>query len=65
MNRLVQVLFLNYHHHKAHHRDPQIPWLHLPKHVDFTEDRPSFLRIWLRMWLGPRVWTGESGGTPP
>jgi fatty acid desaturase len=67
VNRLVQYLFLNYHHHKAHHRDPQIPWLHLPKHVDFTETRPSFLSIWLRMWLGPRVWKGErgeTGGTP-
>ena len=59
VNRLVQYLFLNYHHHKAHHRDPQIPWVHLPKHVDFTEKRPSFLSIWLRMWLGPRTWPGE------
>jgi len=59
VNRLVQYLFLNYHHHKAHHQDPQIPWVHLPKHVDFTERRPSFLSIWLRMWLGPRTWTGE------
>ncbi|MFL6291507.1 MAG: fatty acid desaturase family protein [Thermoanaerobaculia bacterium] len=59
VNRLVQFLFLNYHHHKAHHRDPQIPWVHLPKHVDFTERRPSFLSIWLRMWLGPRTWPGE------
>jgi len=59
VNRLIQYLFLNYHHHKAHHRDPQIPWVHLPKHVDFTERRPSFLSIWLRMWLGPRTWTGE------
>ncbi|MFL6201227.1 MAG: fatty acid desaturase family protein [Thermoanaerobaculia bacterium] len=59
VNRLVQYLFLNYHHHKAHHRDPQIPWVHLPKHVDFTERRPSFLSIWLRMWLGPRTWPGE------
>ncbi len=65
VNRLVQYLFLNYHHHKAHHRDPRIPWLHLPKHVDFSEPRPSFVSIWLRMWLGPRVWKGESGGTPP
>lgn len=61
VNRLVQYLFLNYHHHKAHHQDPRIPWLHLPKHVDFTQKRPSFLSIWLRMWRGPRVWTGERG----
>jgi fatty acid desaturase len=67
VNRLVQYLFLNYHHHKAHHRDPRIPWIHLPKHVDFSEERPAFLSIWLRMWRGPRVWPGERGqpgGTP-
>ncbi len=66
VNRVVQYLFLNYHHHKAHHQDPQIPWVHLPKHVDFTEKRPSFLSIWLRMWKGPRVWTGDGpgGGAP-
>jgi fatty acid desaturase len=61
VNRLVQALFLNYHHHKAHHRDPRIPWIHLPKHVDFSEERPAFLGIWLRMWRGPRPWTGEAG----
>jgi fatty acid desaturase len=67
VNRLVQYLFLNYHHHKAHHRDPRIPWIHLPRHVDFSERRPSFLAIWLRMWRGPRLWAGEGGergGTP-
>jgi fatty acid desaturase len=61
VNRLVQYLFLNYHHHKAHHRNPRIPWIHLPKHVDFSEERPAFLSVWLRMWRGPRVWPGESG----
>ena len=35
-------------------------WL-LPPH--FAEDRPSFLRIYLRMWRGPRPWT--DGETPP
>jgi fatty acid desaturase len=67
VSRPVQYLFLNYHHHKAHHRDPRIPWVHLPKHVDFAEKRPAFLSIWLRMWRGPRVWPEgreASGGTP-
>lgn len=68
VNRLVQYLFLNYHHHKAHHRNPRIPWIHLPKHVDFSEERPAFLSVWLRMWRGPRIWPEESGprgGTRP
>jgi len=66
VNRLVQYLFLNYHHHKAHHQNPQVPWLHLPKLVDDSEERPRFLKIWLRMWRGPRIWPGaQEPGSPP
>jgi len=54
VNKVVQYLFLNYHHHKAHHQHPEVPWLHLARHVDFNEPRPSFLKIWLSMWRGPR-----------
>ena len=54
VNKLVQWLFLNYHHHKAHHQHPEVSWLNLSEHVDFTEQRPSFLKIWLSMWRGPR-----------
>lgn len=54
VNKVVQWLFLNYHHHKAHHQHPDVPWVHLHRHVDYTEPRPSFLRIYLSMWRGPR-----------
>ncbi len=54
VNKVVQWLFLNYHHHKAHHQHPDVPWLHLHRHVDLHEHRPSFLRIYLSMWRGPR-----------
>jgi fatty acid desaturase len=54
VNKLVQWIFLNYHHHKAHHQHPEVSWLHLSEHVDFTEPRPSFFKIWLSMWRGPR-----------
>lgn len=63
VNRLVQYLFLNYHHHRAHHQRPDVPWLHLSKYVDLSEERPSFLRIYLQMWRGPRPWPGEEA--PP
>jgi fatty acid desaturase len=56
VNRIVRYLFLNYHHHRAHHQHPSVPWLHLPKYVDPAEERPSFLRIYLQMWRGPRPW---------
>lgn len=59
VSRVVQALFLNYHHHKAHHQHPSVPWLHLPRYVDASEERPSFLSIYLRMWLGPRPWPGD------
>jgi hypothetical protein len=54
VNRVVQWIFLNYHHHLAHHQHPEVPWIHLPKFVDFEAPRPSFLRTYLSLWLGPR-----------
>jgi fatty acid desaturase len=50
----VQALFLNYHLHLAHHRHPAIPWIHLPRYVDASRERPAFLAQYARMWLGPR-----------
>jgi fatty acid desaturase len=50
----VRWVFLNYHYHRAHHRHPQVPWLYLGRYVDEGVPRPSFLRIWLAMWRGPR-----------
>lgn len=54
VGRVVQYVFLNYHHHRAHHQHPDVPWLHLGKYVDFDAFRPSFLAIYLSMWKGPR-----------
>lgn len=53
VNPITRWLFLNYHHHLAHHQNPQIPWLHLGRFVDEAAERPSFLRIYLKMWRGP------------
>jgi fatty acid desaturase len=53
-NVISRSLFLNYHHHLAHHRHPNTPWLYLGRYVDPAEPQPSFLGIWLRMWRGPR-----------
>jgi fatty acid desaturase len=54
VNRMVQWLFLNYHHHLAHHQHPSVPWIHLPRYVNFNASRPSFLSVYLSMWRGPR-----------
>ena len=54
VNPLVRMLFLNYHHHLAHHQHPTVPWIHLPKLVDPSMPQPSFLGVWLSMWRGPK-----------
>lgn len=54
VSRVVQYIFLNYHHHRAHHQHPDVPWIHLGRFVDFSAPRPSFIAIYLRMWKGPR-----------
>lgn len=54
VNALTRILFLNYHHHLAHHRHPHVPWLHLGQYVDPNEEQPSFWTIYRQMWRGPR-----------
>jgi fatty acid desaturase len=54
VSALTRLLFLNYHHHLAHHRHPHVPWLHLGAYVDPTETQPSFWSVYLQMWRGPR-----------
>jgi fatty acid desaturase len=55
----VQALFLNYHLHLAHHRQPALPWVYLPHYVDPSRARPRFLAQYARMWLGPRPAPGR------
>jgi fatty acid desaturase len=54
VNPLTRLLFLNYHHHLAHHRHPHVPWIHLGDYVDAREPRPTFWSIYWRMWRGPQ-----------
>jgi fatty acid desaturase len=56
---IARLLFLNYHHHLAHHQHPKVPWIHLPNYVDFEAERPTFWGIYLRMWLGPKPFPPE------
>jgi fatty acid desaturase len=50
----MKNVFLNYHFHKVHHQHPQLPWTALPAYADANEVRPSFIKIYLEMWKGPR-----------
>ena len=53
INPIMRYIFLNYHHHRAHHMNPNVPWFDLAKYIDHGNYRPSFLEIYLRMWKGP------------
>lgn len=58
VNKIVRYLFLNYHHHLAHHQHAEVPWLYLPRYVDVFAPRPRFLTVYLSMWRGPRRFPG-------
>jgi fatty acid desaturase len=55
VNPVVRRLFLNYHHHLAHHQHPGVPWIHLGRFVDDSQPRPAFWRVYVSMWRGPRA----------
>ena len=50
----TRLLFLNYHHHLAHHQHPHVPWIELGRYVDDAAPRPTFWSIYRRMWRGPQ-----------
>lgn len=50
-------LYLNFNLHLAHHRHPQVPWIHLPQLVLTGELQISFFTNYLRLWCGPRLTT--------
>jgi fatty acid desaturase len=50
----TQAIFLNYNLHLAHHREPGVPWIHLPARVRPDDPNPSFWTIYFRLWLGAK-----------
>lgn len=60
---LVRGVFLNYHYHLVHHRDPSLCWTVLPQHAQPGDPSPSFWSIYRQMWAGPRpLPSGLDGG---
>lgn len=53
----LKCIYLNFNIHLAHHQNPQIPWVHLPKFIRSGKGRFSFFRNYLRLWKGPRLTT--------
>jgi len=54
VSNFTRLVFLNYHYHLVHHREPSIPWNLLPKHVREGDPHPTFWSMYLKMWRGPR-----------
>jgi fatty acid desaturase len=51
----LNVIYLNFNVHLAHHQNPQIPWVHLPKYITSREGRIPFFKNYLRLWRGPKL----------
>ncbi|WP_127718377.1 fatty acid desaturase [Halobacteriovorax sp. HLS] len=49
----VHMIWLNYHYHLNHHRDPNISWLYLPRLTRSSDANPSFWSIYFKLWKGP------------
>ncbi len=52
---ITQAIFLNYNLHLVHHRQPEIPWIHLPRFVRKEDPNPSFWSIYLSLFGGARA----------
>src|SRR5688572_29859930 len=51
----LDLLWLNHNWHLAHHENPTVPWVHLPKLSQTTAPSRGFLPwAYLKMWRGPR-----------
>jgi fatty acid desaturase len=51
----LDALWLNHNWHRAHHENPTVPWIHLPRLKRDAAERRRFLPwIYLGMWRGPR-----------
>jgi fatty acid desaturase len=48
-------VYLNFNLHLAHHQNPRIPWIHLPRFIENGPGRMSFFRNYLRLWKGPKM----------
>lgn len=54
MPRWMSLFYLRFNYHLTHHRQPMVPWLHLPAVAEEPPWRPYGL-TWLRSWAPPRA----------
>jgi len=58
----LNLVYLNFNIHLAHHQNPNIPWLHLPSFIKSGKKRFSFYRNYIRLWKGPKLTKTKSPG---
>ena len=51
----LNLVYLNFNIHKAHHQNPNIPWLHLPSFIKSSKESTSFYSNYIRLWKGPEL----------
>lgn len=56
----LNLIYLNFNIHLAHHQNPHIPWLHLPSFIRSGKERMSFYRNYIRLWKGPKLTRAKS-----
>lgn len=56
----LKMIYLNFNLHLAHHQNPKIPWLYLPKFIKSDKRRFSFYKNYLRLWKGPILTNEDS-----
>lgn len=53
--RWMNIIYLNFNIHLAHHQNPNIPWIHLSRYIKSEQGRLSFFENYIRLWKGPRL----------
>ena len=51
----LNLIYLNFNVHLAHHQNPHVPWVYLPVFIKKGKERISFFKNYLRLWKGPRL----------
>lgn len=53
VNRAYGAWIMNFHWHLAHHQNPQVPWVHLPRYDDRTRPHRGYARAYAEFLRGP------------
>ncbi|MBK7758298.1 MAG: fatty acid desaturase [Deltaproteobacteria bacterium] len=59
MPRWMSLFYLRFNYHLTHHRQPMVPWSHLPDVAEEPPWRPYGL-TWIRSWAPPRPMTAAA-----